>query len=164
VLEFSKIRKGLKQASWISPNEVIQTIQQELEPLIKEKGALIKVDDIPQIHFGETELFLILKNLIENGIKYNTSEHPSVHIGYKEEDSMHHFSVQDNGIGVDKGFEQKIFNMFFRLHNKQEFEGTGLGLAICKRIMDKVNGKIWLESKEGEGSTFHFSIPKKMKT
>ena len=161
VLEFSKVRKGIKQASWVAPNEIIQTIQQELAPLIKEKKATIKVDDMPKIHFGETELFLILKNLIENGIKYNTSNQPTLHIGYKEEDSMHHFSVQDNGIGVDKGFEQKIFNMFFRLHNKQEFEGTGLGLAICKRIMDKVNGKIWLESKEGVGSTFHFSIPKK---
>ena len=159
VLEFSKISKGIQQVGWIEPNEVIHNIQEELESLFKEKNVLIKLEDIPPIHFGETELFLILKNLIENGIKYNISEQPTLHIGYKAENSYHHFSVQDNGIGIEKGYERKIFNMFFRLHNKQDFEGTGLGLAICKKILDKVNGKIWLKSQVGKGSTFHFSIP-----
>ena len=160
VLEFSKIRKGIKEVNWIAPNEIIQNIQEELKRLIKEKNVIIHVNDIPTIHFGETELFLILKNLIENGIKYNKSEKPTLHIEYKAEESYHHFSVQDNGIGVEKGFEKKIFAMFFRLHNKQDFEGTGLGLAICKRILEKVNGKIWLETQKNKGSIFHFTIPK----
>lgn len=103
----------------------------------------------------------LFQNLISNSLKYTDSKTPpKIVIKSKELKREWKFSIEDNGIGIDKAYYDKIFNIFQRLHNKSEYSGTGMGLAIVKKIIEKLNGKIWLESELGKGTTFYFTIPK----
>jgi chemotaxis family two-component system sensor kinase Cph1 len=105
------------------------------------------------------ELFF---NLIGNGIKFNQSKNPIIDVKCEDQEEDWLFMVHDNGIGIEKKYHDRIFALFERLHSKEEYPGTGAGLAICKRIIENFGGKIWVESQLGDGSTFYFSIPKKM--
>jgi len=103
----------------------------------------------------------LFQNLIANGLKYVDSKiKPKIVIKAKELKKEWKFSVEDNGIGIEKEYFDKIFNIFQRLHNKSEYSGTGMGLAIVKKIIENQNGKIWLESEKGKGTTFYFTIAK----
>ena len=103
----------------------------------------------------------VFQNLIGNALKYCKQDTP-VHIKISVNELADHwqFSVADNGIGIDKEYFDRIFVIFQRLHNKDEYSGTGLGLAITKKIIENMGGKIWLSSEEGKGSTFYFTILK----
>jgi light-regulated signal transduction histidine kinase (bacteriophytochrome) len=103
----------------------------------------------------------VIHSLLDNAIKYSKKEEsPNILINCKEEENKWVFTVKDNGIGIDSKFFNKIFIIFQRLHNRDEYEGTGIGLSIVKRHLDFLGGKIWVESKIGFGSTFYFEIPK----
>ena len=102
-----------------------------------------------------------MQNLLSNSLKYHSEKTPVIKISVKDEDEQWVFSIQDNGIGIDPKFSEKIFIIFQRLHNKNEFSGTGIGLSICKKIVEKHGGKIWVEPSPGNGCTFYFSMPKK---
>jgi len=101
-----------------------------------------------------------LTNLISNAIKFNDKPSPRIVIGYHEEPRDHRFFVQDNGIGIEPQYFEKIFGIFQRLHRSEDYGGTGVGLTIVQKIIDLHQGRIWVESKVGEGSTFFFTIPK----
>jgi light-regulated signal transduction histidine kinase (bacteriophytochrome) len=103
----------------------------------------------------------LFQNLISNAIKYQSKESPKIQIRYKEEQDHYLFEVQDNGIGIDPAFHEKIFVIFHRLHSRSEYGGTGIGLAICKKIVERHNGNIWVKSAVGEGSTFFFTLSKR---
>ena len=119
----------------------------------------IKVSTLPSIYVDKTQIHQLFQNLIENGLKYNESEQASIEINsYKEEENFY-FTIKNNGIGISEKFNQQIFEMFKRLHNRDTYQGTGIGLAICKKIIDTFEGEIWVDSVVGEGSTFHFTIP-----
>jgi len=105
-------------------------------------------------------LFVLLRNLIENGIKYNNSTHPIIKIKLDENENFFTFSVSDNGIGIEQKYHDRIFGLFKRLHNRESYEGSGLGLSISKKVVNRLNGEIWLESVSDNGSTFYFTIPK----
>ncbi|MEZ6095026.1 MAG: ATP-binding protein [Pirellulaceae bacterium] len=109
---------------------------------------------------GPSQLMLLLQNLIGNAIKYCEAEVPTVHIGARELDGQFEFFVQDNGIGIDTRFHERIFQVFQRLHNREEYSGTGIGLSICHKIVERFEGKIWVESAVGTGSTFKFTLNK----
>jgi light-regulated signal transduction histidine kinase (bacteriophytochrome) len=101
----------------------------------------------------------LLQNLIANAIKYQSPGIPKVHISASKNGGKRWtFSVQDNGLGIDSQFFEKIFGMFQRLHKREEFAGTGIGLAICKKIVERHDGSILVESQVGKGSTFHFDL------
>jgi signal transduction histidine kinase len=102
----------------------------------------------------------LLHNLIGNAIKYRGADAPKVIVSVQQYARGWIFSVQDNGIGIDRKDQDKLFQMFQRLHTHDEFPGTGIGLAMSKKIVDRHGGKIWVESEEGKGSTFFFTIPK----
>ena len=104
---------------------------------------------------------MIFYNLINNAIKFNQKENPTVEIRLaKECASFWTFSIKDNGIGIAKEHQKKIFEIFKRLHGKEKYQGTGIGLSVCKRIVHRHRGEIWIESEEGKGTTFYFTISK----
>ncbi len=102
----------------------------------------------------------LFQNLIENGLKYNHGPHKLVSVQYLETERELYFLIKDNGIGMEEVYFDKIFEMFQRLHNKNEYQGTGIGLAVCKKIIQQLEGKIWVTSKLNEGSIFHITFPK----
>ena len=115
---------------------------------------------MPVVQADKTLLFSLLQNLIGNALKYRRPGiAPVVNIRYSYSDDVHLFAIEDNGIGIDKNYYDRIFYAFKRLHSKEgEYEGTGLGLAICKKIVEIHSGRIWVESHPGEGSTFYFTL------
>jgi len=129
---------------------------------IHESGASIDVDDLPTIRANESAIVRLFQNLIANAIKYRSDRQPEVHISAALRNEEYVFSVRDNGIGIDPRYCDKIFEPFRRLHGNSQYEGSGLGLATCRRIVGALNGRIWVESNPGEGSTFFFTIPKRI--
>ena len=138
---------------------VIKNIEVGLETFIQEKGAKVIYNDLPIIKSSSSMLFMILKNLIQNGLKFNQADVPTVEINYEKTKKHHQIIVSDNGIGIDKQYQEKVFEMFKRLHNKATYEGSGIGLAIVKLSVEKLGGTIELESKEGKGSRFIIKLP-----
>jgi signal transduction histidine kinase len=135
------------------------SVVEQLEETVQKYNGQVLIADLPTIKTGNSLLFTTVKNLIENGLKYNNSENPTVNITYNQTETHHEIIVSDNGIGIDKLYHEKIFEMFKRLHNRGAYEGSGIGLAIVKLSVEKLGGTIELESEEGKGSTFYLKIP-----
>lgn len=130
-----------------------------LRQCIAETGAIITHDPLPAVMADETQLIQLFLNLIGNAIKFHSSEPPRVHISAKRWEDEWLFSVQDNGIGLNPQFSDRIFTIFQRLHTRDKYPGTGIGLAICQKIIECHRGRIWVESQLGRGATFYFTIP-----
>ncbi len=110
----------------------------------------------------ESYLYQVFQNLIKNAIKFQDDGNiPEIQIMYKNARSYHQFEVIDNGIGIAEEYFERIFLIFSRLNKREMYEGSGIGLALCKKVIELHNGKIWLESEKGEGTTFFFTIAKK---
>ena len=139
-------------------NQVIGQAKENLQQLIEQKNAVVESENLPTIQSNPDQLYLVFKNLIENGIKYNDSETPKVSITYQCSED-HQFIIKDNGIGISPEFHDKIFQMFKRLHNRSEYPGSGLGLSIVSKILQRLGGRISLASENGKGSTFFVRIP-----
>ena len=160
VLAYSKVE--LQDIEW-QLTEVEMALTQALGNLrgrISESGAVITHDPLPTIVADGTQLMQLFQNLIGNAIKFKKpNEPPKIHVGVERQDDAWLFSVQDNGIGIDPQFADRIFVIFQRLHTRDEYLGTGMGLAICKKIVECHRGRIWVESELGQGATFYFTIP-----
>ena len=140
-------------------NEVMAKVRQSLKLAIDDSGAVITCDPLPTLNAYESHLIQLFQNLIGNALKYRRDDPPRVHISVSEDAGQITFTVSDNGIGVDPVYHQKIFGAFKRLHGKK-IPGTGIGLAICQRVVERYGGRIWVESKVGEGSKFMFTLPR----
>lgn len=160
LLEFSRIDSQAKESHSTNMEEVFSKTMENLSIRIKEENALISHDPLPSILADDTQMLQVMQNLLGNAIKFHGTEPPMVHISYKDNGTEWCFSIQDNGIGIDPEYGDKIFVLFQRLHNRDKYEGTGIGLAITKKIVERHGGKIWVESQEGKGATFFFTIPK----
>ena len=130
-----------------------------LELYIKENKAIVSHGYLPEVMADSTQMIQVFQNLIINGIKFHSEEAPKIHISAGRNAREWIFLVQDNGIGIDPQYSEKIFEVFKRLHKKEEYPGTGIGLAICKKIIERHGGHIWVESELGKGSTFYFTLP-----
>ncbi len=151
----------------VSINKILDDVQRDMVLYIRERNATIVVqENLPSVKCDPIRFSQIWKNLISNALKYNVNPHPRVEITCSEvsDDStqkkFYHLHVTDNGIGLDEKDFEKIFQPFKRATTTGEYEGTGIGLAIVKRVVDFHGGKIWVSSTIGEGTTFHFTIPK----
>jgi PAS domain S-box-containing protein len=127
---------------------------------IEEAGAAVTYDALPTLPADEVQLGQLFQNLIGNALKFRSNSVPRIHVAVKEKDAEFEFEVRDNGIGIEPQYYQRIFMVFQRLHNKGEYPGTGIGLAICKKVVERHGGRIWVESRQGEGSSFFFTLPK----
>ena len=162
ILEYSRVGKLKEESDKIDLNKLIEEICKINHQTINEKQAKIIYEKLPIINSYKTPLTQILHNLIGNALKYQQANKiPIIKIKVEEKDKNWHFKIKDNCIGIDKEFQDKIFVIFQRLHTKQEYSGSGMGLAIVKKIIENLNGTIWVESEVNKGATFHFTLPKK---
>jgi len=159
LLTYSRVgTKGSKLAPVPVADVVHETIQ-NLEAAIQECDASIQLGHLPTVMADRVLLSQLLQNLIGNALKYRGEKAPEIHVTARRIGDMVQLSVADNGIGIAPEFHERIFQIFQRLHERGEYEGTGLGLALVKKIVERHGGKIWLESTEGKGAVFHFTLP-----
>jgi light-regulated signal transduction histidine kinase (bacteriophytochrome) len=158
LLGFSRLGRDKKLVN-ADCKKTVRDVIADLEHLIKTTATIISVGELPRLNIYETELRQVFQNLIVNAIKFKKKDVPSlIQIGCKKLEEEWQFNVTDNGIGINSKYFERIFYIFQRLHTDGEYEGYGIGLATCKKIVEQHGGKIWIESKEGSGSTFYFTI------
>jgi PAS domain S-box-containing protein len=161
LLEYSRVGRSNESIELIDVNDLCRDIILLHQRQIADSEAVIRLENLPVLSSYKAPLQQLLQNLLSNALKYQKPDaRPVVTISCSETPCNWQFAVKDNGIGIHPDYFEKIFTIFQRLHNKDEYSGTGMGLAICKKIVENMGGKIWLESVEGKGTTFHFSLPK----
>lgn len=163
LLEYSRLGRS-REYTDIDCNVLLTELKADLKTIIDKTDAEFLIDKLPIIKGSEIEIRLLFQNLISNAIKFRAEETvPNVRISCTKRNhklnNFWEFSVQDNGIGIPEQHKERIFAIFQRLHSRDQYQGTGIGLAHCKKIVESHGGDIWLESIEGEGSTFYFTIP-----
>ena len=158
LLEYSRIGKK-RQLEKVDCNIMVHQVLADLGVAIKEAGAEITTDTLPVIEGFPTEIKQLFQNLIMNAIKFRAKEiTPKIKITTQKNSDYWEFAIVDNGIGIAKEHNERIFVIFQRLHNRNEYNGSGIGLSHCRKIVELHKGKIWVESTPGSGSTFHFTI------
>lgn len=160
LLEYSRIKTQQGLLFDVDAHQAMEEALQNLAGAIEDTHAAIHFDRLPSVRADYRLLTQLLQNLIGNGIKYRSQKPPEIHVSCEPTDEEWVFCVKDNGIGVAPQYHERIFGIFKRLHSPDEYSGTGIGLAICKRIVERFRGRIWVESEEGTGATFCFTIPK----
>lgn len=148
-----------EDAGPVDANAVMEKVLSNLQQSIEDRGAVVKVGELPTLNMHEIHLMQLLQNLVGNAVKYGGERDPKVSVQAVRKESEWLFSVQDNGIGIDPKYKERVFGLFQRLHSSSEYAGTGIGLAICRKIVERYGGRIWVESSLGEGSTFFFALP-----
>jgi PAS domain S-box-containing protein len=162
LLAYSRAGTNGKALCEVSGEQALQEALTNLRITIEQSGAVVSHDSLPAIETDQTQLTQVFQNLLGNAIKYRTAEAPRVHVSAANNgDNEWIFSVRDNGLGIAPQYFDRIFILFQRLHGRNEFEGTGIGLAICKKVLERLGGRIWVESQPGTGSTFYFALPGK---
>jgi PAS domain S-box-containing protein len=163
LLDYSRIGyKGVVQN--VDCNEILRSVTADLRYKIEKSQAEIYYDAMPIVDGYNLELRLLFQNLITNAIKFSKkSEIPKINISFEDKITHWQFNIADNGIGIPIEFQNKIFVIFQRLHNREDYDGTGIGLSHCQKIVELHQGEIWVKSEAGIGSTFHFTIPKNLK-
>ena len=162
LLAYSRAGTNGKELLKISSEKALKDALANLRATIEESGAVVTHDALPAITTDDTQLALVFQNLVGNAIKYHGPEVPHVHVSANKNGGKEWiFSVRDNGLGIDPQYFERIFILFQRLHGRTEFKGTGIGLAICKKILERLGGRIWVESQPEKGSTFHFALPER---
>ena len=162
LLAYSRAGTTGKALCEVSGEGALQGALTNLRITIEQSGAFVSHDSLPAIRTDETQLTQVFQNLVGNAIKYRSAEVPRVHVSAKRNGGNEWiFSVRDNGLGIAPQYFERIFILFQRLHGRNEFEGTGIGLAICKKILERLGGRIWVESQLEKGSTFYFALPER---
>lgn len=159
LLAFSRAGREGVAAGPTNCNGVVESALKNLEAAIKDSGAVVNYGGLPTVAANPGQLQHVFQNLIANAIKFHGAEPPVIDISVDRDGEGWLFSVSDNGIGIAPEHAQDVFVVFQRLHTREEYPGNGIGLAICKRIIERHGGHIWVESQEGAGATFKFTIP-----
>ena len=160
IYQYSVADRADKEVIIADFNQLLDEALKKTNGGTNSKNVKIERADLPYLEVAPEQMILVFSNLIGNAIKYNTNENPEVKINCTITADEYIFSVSDNGIGIADEYRDRIFGMFQRLHSAEEYDGTGMGLAICNKIIEKYGRKIWVESEEGIGSTFYFSLAK----
>lgn len=161
LLDFSRVGKAEIETTLVDLNEIITVVLSLNSKIIEEKDAQISCDKLPSVQAVYSQMQQLFQNLIHNALNYQKPDQkPEIQIYCEETPEEWIINIRDNGIGVDKEYQEKIFQIFQRLHSNEEYSGTGVGLAICKKIVEENGGSIGVNSEEGKGSTFYFTLKK----
>jgi PAS domain S-box-containing protein len=159
LLSYSRVGRRGESLQRVDSATILQNVLTNLQLAIAESKAIITHDPLPKVNADPSQLTQVFQNLISNAIKFRRQDPPQIHLGVKHTPSNWLFSVQDNGIGIESQYLERIFVIFQRLHSRTEYSGTGIGLAVCKKIIHSQGGNLWVESQPGQGSTFYFTLP-----
>ena len=160
ILNYSRIGASSTLES-VDANEVVQDVLQDLHSFVERTNTKIEIENLPLLQAYKSEFHLLLQNLFTNAFKFQKEGvDPEIKVSFTEDTTHYIFSVEDNGIGIEEKYLERIFKIFQRLHTRTEYEGTGIGLAHCRKIALLHKGEIWAESELGVGSKFYFSIEK----
>lgn len=158
LLTYSQTGADVGPAQPIDCEPVMRKVLLNLQASIEQSAAEVSWDSLPTVQAHEVRLMQLLQNIIGNAIKYRSEQPPKIRVAAERRENDWLFVVEDNGIGIEPEYAPQIFGIFKRLHG-QSYPGTGIGLAICQRIVERYGGRIWVESKAGEGSRFYFTLP-----
>ncbi len=159
LLDFSQVLAQQPGTELVKPNDILMEVEDNLRSAIEAKNAqIIYTSDLPEVYMNRLHMTQLFQNLIGNALKF-TDKPPVVKVDAKEDNGNIIMTIEDNGIGINKEYANKVFVLFQQLNKKGHFEGTGIGLTICKNIVEKYNGKIWFDSEENVGTRFYISIP-----
>ena len=159
LLALSRVMTAAQPIEPIDASVVVRSALANLDAAIRERDARVKVGTLPRVRGDRTQLVQLFQNLVANAIKFTGGRRPEIAVdAEKDGDGRWRFTVRDNGIGIEPQYFERIFRIFQRLHTRAEYAGTGIGLAICQKIVERHGGRIWVESKSGEGSSFHFTL------
>jgi signal transduction histidine kinase len=159
LLSYSRVGHRGEVFAPLLANDVVKAALANLGGAIEDSGARIEVGDLPEISGDRTQLVQLFQNLIGNAIKFRRDEPPVVRIAAVPDGSFAQFTVEDNGIGIEREYVEKVFLIFQRLHDRDKYSGTGIGLAIVKKVVERHGGKVWIDSTPGQGSRFQFTLP-----
>ncbi len=162
LLKYSRLGTKAQNFQSVDLNPLLRQVLEGLQASLQEAGANLTIDQLPTITADRSQIFQLLQNLIANALKFRSEKPPEITIGYREVGDAFEFFVKDNGIGIDSKYFTHIFEVFRRLHNAESYSGTGIGLATCKKIVERHEGRIWVNSEMNKGSTFYFSLPKRV--
>jgi light-regulated signal transduction histidine kinase (bacteriophytochrome) len=161
LLEYSRVGRIEGKSGQVDANQVVSEISKIYRREIQGGKVIIDYEDLPVINAPKSAIRQVFQNLVSNGVKYQEAGKVArINISGRETSNHYQFSVQDNGIGINPQYFEQIFIVFKRLNKKAQYSGTGLGLAITKKIIENLGGTIYVESEEGKGSIFYFTIPK----
>jgi PAS domain S-box-containing protein len=159
LLSYSRVGTSTQDWQAVDCEKIVQIVLSNLHLASIQSHAIITHDALPKVNADSSQMIQLFQNLISNAIKFRGEDPPQIHIGVDCADGKWLFSVQDNGIGMEVQYLDRIFIIFQRLHSKTEYPGTGIGLAVCKKIVERHGGNLWVESQPNEGATFYFTIP-----
>ena len=161
LLMYSRINTRANLSEITDSRAILDVAINNLSIMVEESKSIITIDgEFPKICVDVLQFVQVFQNLIANAIKFHGDDTPRVYISVQDMGREWVFSIRDNGIGIDKKYEERIFVIFQRLHTRQAYPGTGIGLAVCRRIVELHGGRIWFESELGKGSTFFFAVLK----
>ena len=161
LLKYATVGRSEEEIEELDLEYIVEVCKINLQVLIKETGAVIRAENLPRIFAPRSLLIQLIQNLLSNAIKFRKSDTtPEIKITAREDFTTYTITVSDNGIGINPDHQERIFVIFQRLHPRAQYEGTGIGLAICQKIVQRFGGNIWVESEEGQGARFSFTIPK----
>jgi PAS domain S-box-containing protein len=158
LLAYSRVETSPRQMAAVDLNQAAALALANLAMLLQDSQAKVTIEPLPTVSGDRTLLTQLLQNLINNAIKFRGDRTPEVHVSSQPQGDFHRITVRDNGIGIAQEHHAKVFQIFKRLHSREQYEGTGIGLAVCKRVVEKHGGEIWIESTPGQGSAFHFTL------
>ena len=159
LLTYSRVNTRRETFAPTNYETVLENVLADLRLSIAESGASVTHDSLPTLQADSAQMESVFQNLIGNALKFHGDQLPAIHIGAKRQPGEWLFSVRDNGIGIDPKYFERIFLIFQRLHTHDKYPGTGIGLAICQRIIQRLGGRLWVESQPGQGSIFYFTLP-----
>ena len=159
LLEYARVGTRAREPEPIDTAALVDQVLADYGVALEEQAAQVTRGDLPTVLGDPVQLRQLFQNLIGNALKYRGAEPPNVHVAAERQGHEWRFSVRDNGVGIEPQYAERVFVIFQRLHTQAEHSGTGLGLAICKKIVERHNGRIWVESQPGQGSAFFFTLP-----